>query len=119
MLLGGEDTTANSMAWMMHFMIEHPEVQVRMQTEAAQVVGKTGMLSQPQDAERLSYIEAVAHEAMRLKPVAPIIFLETVEDVVIDGVAIPKRTALISLTMHGGLKETHFAAASEFRPERW
>jgi len=119
MLLGGEDTTANSMAWMMHFMIEHPEAQARMQTEVEQVVGNASMLRQLQDAERLNYIEAVTHEAMRLKPVAPIIFLESIEDVVIGGVAIPKETALMLLTLHGGLQETHFAAADEFRPERW
>jgi cytochrome P450 len=119
MLLGGEDTTANSMAWMMHFMIENPEVQARMQTEADEVAGNAGMLSQLQDADRLNYIEAVTHEAMRLKPVAPIIFLESIEDVVIGGVAVPKETALMLLTLHGGLQETNFAAADEFRPERW
>ena len=62
MLLAGEDTTANTMAWMLHFMIEHPEAPTRMRTEAAQVVGNAGMLSQLQDAERLNYIEALAHK---------------------------------------------------------
>ena len=119
MLLAGEDTTANTMAWMMHFMIEHPEAQARMRTEAAHVVGNAGMLSQLQDAERLNYIEALAHETMRLKPVAPVIFLETIEDVEIGGVAVPRETAVMLLTLHGGLKETHFGAADQFRPERW
>ena len=50
-LLGGEETTANTMAWMMHFMIEHPETQARMRMEAAQLVGKVGMLSQLQDTD--------------------------------------------------------------------
>jgi len=119
MLLAGEDTTANTMAWIMHFMIEHPEAQARMRTEAVQVVGNSGMLSQLQDAEGLNYIEAVAHETMRLKPVAPIIFLESIEDVEIGGVAVPKETALMLLTLHAGLQETHFAAADQFQPERW
>jgi cytochrome P450 len=118
-LLGGEETTANTMAWMMHFMIEDPETQARMRMEVAQVVSKVGMLSQLQDIERLNYIEALAHETMRLKPPAPLIFLETIEDVKIDGVAIPKQTALMMLTLHGGLQETHFTDADQFRPERW
>ena len=109
MLLAGEDTTANTMAWMMHFMIEHPEVQARMQAEAGQVVGDAGMLSQLADAERLNYIEAVTHETMRLKPVAPILFLESNEDVEIGGVAVPKETALLLLTLHGGLQDTTLA----------
>src|SRR5687768_10370354 len=91
MLLAGEDTTANTMAWMTHFMVEHPEAQMRMQAEAAQVVGRAGMLSHLADAERLNYIEAVTHETMRLKPVAPVLFLEPNEDVEIGGVAVPKQ----------------------------
>jgi cytochrome P450 len=118
-LLGGEDTTANTMAWMMHFMIEHPETQARIQAEAVHAVGNAGMLSQFQDTERLDYIEAVAHETMRLKPVAPLIFLETIEDVKLGDVAIPKQTALMLLTLYGGLQETHFGGADQFRPERW
>ena len=119
MLLAGKDTTANSLAWMMHFMIEHPEIQVRMREEAEQVVGRVGMLGQLQDAERLKYIEAVAHETMRLKPVAPILFLETNEDVEVGDVSIPKATPLMLLTLHPALQGAHFATAAQFKPERW
>jgi cytochrome P450 len=34
-------------------------------------------------------------------------------------VAIPKSTALMLLTMHGVLQDAHFAAAAQFKPERW
>ena len=119
MLLAGEDTTANTLAWMMHFMTEHPDVPARMLAEAVRVVGSTGMLNRLEDVAKLTYIDAVAQEAMRLKPVAPIIFLESLEDVEIGGVAIPKGTALFLLTMHAGLQDEHFAGADEFRPQRW
>ena len=119
MLLAGEDTTANTMAWMTHFMVEHPGVQARMQAEAGKIVGSAGMLSQLADADRLNYIEAMTHETMRLKPVAPILFLESNEDVEIGGVAVPKQTALFLLTLHGCMSDTHFGAADQFRPERW
>ena len=119
LLLAGEDTTANTMAWMACFMIEHPEVQARMQAEAREVLGGAGELSQLADAERLPYIEAVTHETMRLKPVAPVLFLESIEDVEIGGVAVPRGTAVFLVTMHGGLQDIHFGAAKQFRPERW
>ena len=119
MLLAGEDTTANSLAWMMHFMIEHPDIQAQMRQEAEQVVGGAGMLGQLQDAERLKYIEAVAHETMRLKPVAPVLFLEPNEDVEVGGVAVPKGTALMLLTSYGVLQDAHFGAAAQFKPQRW
>jgi cytochrome P450 len=104
---------------MIHFMIEHSNVQSRMKAEAREVVGNAGMLSQLADAERLNYIEAVAHEAMRLKPVAPVLFLEPLEDVEIGDVSVPARTAVFLLTLHGGLQDNHFGGAGQFRPERW
>ena len=119
MLLGGEDTTANTMAWMIYFMIEHPETQERMRAEAELATANTGTLSRLQDAERLNYIEAVTHETMRLRPVAPLLSLEAIEDVTIRDVAVPRGTALMLITLYAGLQETNFAAASEFRPERW
>jgi len=39
MLLAGEDTTANTMSWMAHFMSVHPETQAGMQQEADLVLG--------------------------------------------------------------------------------
>ena len=81
-------------------------------------MGNLGMLSQLQDSEQLNYIEALAHKTMRLKQAAPLISLETIEDVTIGGVAIPKHTALMMLTLHAGLQEIHFADADQFRPER-
>lgn len=118
-LLAGEDTTANSMAWMMHFMTEHADIQSRMRTEARTVLGVRQILPEFSDVDRLEYIEAVAHEAMRLKPVVPILFLESIEDVEISGIRVPKQTPVMLLMQHGGLDDTHFGAAGQFRPERW
>lgn len=118
-LLAGEDTTANSLAWMMHFMVERPEIQEEMRREAESVVGRAGLLGQLQDAERLKYIEAVTHETMRLKPVAPVLFLETIEEVDVGDVSLGKGTPLMLLTLHPALRDAHFAAAAQFKPERW
>lgn len=119
MLLGGEDTTANTLAWMTHYMSELPQVQEAMRKEATGVVAETGLLGALEDADRLPYIEAVTHETMRLKPVAPVLFLETIEEVQIGEVALPKQTAVMTLMLHGALQDANFARAAEFRPERW
>jgi cytochrome P450 len=119
MLLGGEDTTANTLAWLQLFMIEHPAAQASMQAEALEVVGPSGMPQTVADAERLRYIEAAVNETMRLKPVAPLLFLETIEDTELAGVAVPKQTAVFLNLMRPGQQDSHFGAAKEFRPERW
>jgi cytochrome P450 len=119
MLLGGEDTTANTLAWMTHFMTEVPEIQNAMHKEVANVVGETGMIRALEDTERLPYIEAVTHETMRLKPVAPVLFLEPIEDVEVGGVSLPKQTAMMTLMLHGAIQDENFGNASTFRPQRW
>ncbi|HEU0200426.1 MAG TPA: cytochrome P450, partial [Burkholderiaceae bacterium] len=119
MLMAGEDTTANTMAWMLHFMAQHPDVQARMQAEADAVLGTAAVLDDIAGAERLAYIEAAAHETMRLKPVAPLLFLEPKEDVQLDGLHVPRGTFLMLLTRPSGLRASGTVGDDAFRPERW
>lgn len=119
MLLAGEDTTAHTMAWVFYFMHLYPEVQQKMRQEADMVLANENTLKSYDHAARLPYIEAVALEAMRLKPVAPVLFHDTLEDVVIEGVQIPKGTGVFVQTHHAAIKEEYFSRPEKFIPERW
>ncbi|MBS0315565.1 MAG: cytochrome P450 [Proteobacteria bacterium] len=118
MLLAGEDTTANTLAWMIHLLHRHPEVLARARAEVLQVAGEPAAFTF--DAmSRLDYLEACAHETMRLKPVAPIIAAEAVHDTVVAGVLVPAGTVVIGLMRRDSLREQYFSDAQAFRPERW
>ncbi len=119
MLLAGEDTTANTLAWVMHFMTEHPDVQRKMQAEADAVLGATTVLDDYHDARKLDYIEAVAHETMRLKPVAPLLGFETNRAVTVGGVQLPPEASVIVLQRPSVLDERNFPQALSFNPDRW
>ena len=119
MLVAGEDTTANTMAWMIYLMTQHPAVHGPMELEADTVLGHARILQHFRDHERLTYVEAMARETMRLKPVAPMLFLETNKSVELGGVRMPAGTALFLLTRQCALQENAFAAATQFKPERW
>ena len=119
MLLAGEDTTANTLAWMMHLMAQHPEVQNKMQAEVDGVTGGTDRAIDYASTDALHYIEAAALEAMRLKPVAPIIGLESNADTVIGGVRVPEGTGVYLLTGHAATMQSNFVDPQAFRPERW
>jgi cytochrome P450 len=119
MLIGGEDSTAATMAWMLHFLTDHPDSQRRVQQELDDVLGPSEILRDFRDAERLTYLEAVSFETMRLKSVFPILFLGANTDVELGGVNIPKGTAIFLLTRKCGMQEHAFTAADQFQPERW
>jgi cytochrome P450 len=120
LLLAGEDTTAHTLTYMVHYLMEHPQVQAAVQEEVDQVLGMIDRPWQdPTTVDRLRYIEAFANEAMRCKPVGGHLFLEPNENVRIQDVFVPKGTPVLALNGLVGTQEANFADASEFRPERW
>lgn len=118
-LLAGEDTTAHTLAWLVYLITEHPEIQHEMQMEVDAVLGKDTIPKDFSAVEKLNYIEAVIHETMRLKSVAPLLFIEPNRDVELAGIPIPKGTCLMLVNRYGALQEKNFTDARQFKPERW
>ncbi|SDR39807.1 Cytochrome P450 [Paraburkholderia fungorum] len=120
-LLAGEDTTANTIAWMTDFMCRYPAVQRRMQDEVDSLLGQAAFVEEFGDTDRLAFLDAVANETMRLKPVAPLLALEGNRDVMIGDVEVPVGTVIMLLMRHSALVDASAAAAGgdSFAPERW
>jgi cytochrome P450 len=119
LLLGGEDTTSNTIAWMLYFMARHPEVQARMQAEADSLLVDSDLPESPEAAQKLSYIGAVAEETLRCSSAAPLLFAESRSDLALGDVAVPKGTSIILLLRFIGLKKDHYHEPALFLPERW
>lgn len=119
LLLAGEDTTANTLVWILHFLSQHPDVFARLRQEADEVLGDQDVLSDIDASGRLRYHDAVITEALRLKPVAPVWPLETCADVIMDDVAVPAGTPLFLLTRAPGLTDFDGTPATQFDPNRW
>lgn len=118
MLLAGEDTTANTLAWMIYLLWKNPEIMARAVAEVRGVCGDMRELSIEHMA-RLDYIEACAHETMRLKPVAPFIGFQALRDSTLGDVTVPVGTLIISVMRHDAVSEEHVRNAAAFSPERW
>ncbi|MBC7603904.1 MAG: cytochrome P450 [Ramlibacter sp.] len=118
MLLAGEDTTANTLAWAIWLLHRHPEALARAQTEARDVMAEGGPVTLDHLA-RLDYIEACMHETMRLRPVAPLIGLQALKDTVAGDVAVPAGTIVMALMRHDSIDDSHVPGAAQFKPERW
>ena len=118
MLLAGEDTTANTVAWMIHLLWRNPAALARARDEVRNVCGDARALT-PEQMARLDYIEACAHETMRLKPVAPQVPLQAIKDVTLGDVQVPAGTVVISLMRRDSVSDAHLPRAASFEPERW
>ena len=118
MLLAGEDTTANTVAWMIDLLWRHPAVLQRATDEVRHVVGDAPQLTMEHMA-RLDFIEACAHETMRLKPVAPQLPLQALHDLTLGDVHVPAGAVVISLLRRDSVSDDHVPRAAAFEPERW
>ncbi|MBC7684804.1 MAG: cytochrome P450 [Bdellovibrionales bacterium] len=118
MLLAGEDTTANTLAWMIHLLWQNPEALAKAVAEVREVCGDARGLTLEHMA-RLDYVEACANETMRLKPVAPFIGFQSLRDSVVGGVAVPAGTMILAVMRHDSISEEHVRNAAAFSPERW
>jgi cytochrome P450 len=118
MLLAGEDTTANTLAWMIHLLKRNPAALARARDEVLRVAPDPAAFT-PEQMGALDYLEACAHETMRLKPVAPALPVQAVRDTTIAGVEVPAETVVFGLMRHDALDAKYFPDPAEFRPERW
>lgn len=119
LLLAGEDTTSNTLAWLLHYLAHEPEVQARLREEADAVLGEAPVAPRYEDVAKLKYAAAVTHEALRLRAPAPLLFLETLHEVEVAGVTLPAGHWVFCLLRHAGLSEQSFGEAARFLPARW
>ncbi|MEZ5648930.1 MAG: cytochrome P450 [Burkholderiaceae bacterium] len=118
MLLAGEDTTANTIAWLIHLLVENPAALARARDEVLAKLGAPPDLAF-EAVRELDYVEACAHEAMRLKPVAPMILAQALRETTVGDVRVPPGTVVFGLMRADAVDEAHVDEAAAFRPERW
>jgi cytochrome P450 len=119
MLLAGEDTTANSLSWCLYFLAQYPEMVQRISEEVDGVFGKTSIEADPEKINSLKFTKACIEEASRLKPVAPILYFEALEQVFVGDFKINKGDSLMLQTAINQNRDINFSDASSFIPHRW
>lgn len=116
--IGGVETTANSMLWLIFNLSRNPAAQKKLLQEIREVV--------PPDQDpcgehikSMSYLKACLKESMRLSPSVPFTSRTLDKDTVLGDYAIPKGTVLM-INIHAlGSNEEHFDDVKQFKPERW
>ena len=119
MLVAGESTTAQTIAWTVHHLLDRPEVVGELRRELGSELGGRAAPPDIDAVSRLAYTSAVAQEVMRLRPVGPAVGLETLRDLVVGDLALPAKTAFMVLVRPPVLDPQRFDAPNDFRPERW
>jgi cytochrome P450 len=129
LLLAGEDTTANTIAWALHLLSLNPDVLKAARTEAIEALsaespttarGTRRVALRDFDSTReLPLIEGIVLESLRLKPVAPLNMFTAIRDTQLLGTRIPARTMVCILKRPPATSESFFPRANDFQPQRW
>jgi cytochrome P450 len=105
LLVAGHETTATALSWAAERLVRHPQVLERLTDEVL--------------AGDEEYVDAVAKETLRLRPVLPIVLRRLAEPMEIGGWSLPAgvRVAPCIYLMHR--REDIYPEPRRFRPERF
>jgi len=118
MLLAGEDTTANTLTWMVYLLQRNVRALGCATDEVRHIIGDATVMTWEQIGA-LDYVEACVHETMRLKPAAPLIAAQAIAEATVADVRVPAQTVIIGVMRHDSMSDRYFANPTVFLPERW
>ncbi|XP_008293064.1 sterol 26-hydroxylase, mitochondrial-like [Stegastes partitus] len=119
LMLGGVDTTSNTLSWALYHLSRDSRVQDVLYGEVNSVCPDK---RQPttDDLSRMPYLKAVIKETLRLYPVVPGNGrFVTENEVIVDNYWFPKKTQFHLCHYSACHDESEFPDAEHFLPERW
>ncbi|CAN4106805.1 unnamed protein product [Withania somnifera] len=120
MLVGSMDTSATAIDWILSELLRQPNILKMLQKELEEKIGLKRMVEES-DLESIEYLDMVIKESFRLHPVAPLLIPhQSIEDCIIDGYFIPKKSRIIVNTYAIGRDPKVWPNnPDEFVPERF
>lgn len=117
LLIGGTETTGNTMTWAFHVLAELPEVEARLHAELDEVLG--GRVPTFDDLPRLDYTWRVLHETLRMYPPAWLLTRTTVRETELAGHRLPEGAIVMYSPYMMGHNPALFPDPEHFDPDRW
>ncbi|KAM5572781.1 flavonoid 3'-monooxygenase CYP75B137 [Rosa sericea] len=119
MVVGGSDTSSNTIEFAMAEMMNKPVVLEKAQKELDAVVGKDSIV-QESHIHKLPYLEAVMKETLRLHPALPLMLPHCPsETCIVGGYTIPKGSKVFVNVWDIHRDPSNWEDPLEFNPERF
>ncbi|XP_050232512.1 premnaspirodiene oxygenase-like [Mercurialis annua] len=119
MFLGGIDSSALTLGWVMSELIKNPKAMHKAQAEVRQIFKEKKIVDEI-DIEKLKYLKLVIKETLRMHPPAPLVPpREASNECQIDGYDIPALSRLFVNVWALGRDPNHWIEPESFIPERF
>uniref|UniRef100_A0AC35ET93 Cytochrome P450 n=1 Tax=Panagrolaimus sp. PS1159 TaxID=55785 RepID=A0AC35ET93_9BILA len=117
--IAGQETTTNTLSWMVIYLMLNPEVQKKVHAELDEVIASDRFVT-VEDKTKLNYINAVIAETQRFCNLVPLnVNHRVVKDVEIKGYRIPANTTILHQISSVLFDERYFPEPTKFKPERF
>jgi cytochrome P450 len=110
LVLAGHETTANTLAWAFERLLRTPDAYDRLREEVR---------ASEQGAAGADYVEATIHEAMRVRPVIPLIGRRVTVPWQLGEFSLPAQTPVLVSILLVHHREDLYPQPYAFRPERF
>ncbi|KAI0498479.1 hypothetical protein KFK09_019366 [Dendrobium nobile] len=117
-MFGGIETVASAIEWAMAELMSCPNERHKVQTEIAEVVGLNRRVEES-DLDKLTYLNYVVKETLRLHPPIPLAPHETADDIILDGRFVSARTRVMINIWAIGRSKSAWKDPDAFRPSRF
>lgn len=119
LLFAGQDTSAATLSWTLHLLSLHPEIQDKVAKEILRETQQEDYMSK-KTISKLTYLDAVIKESMRLYPVAPFVVRKLCREVQVDQKTSLPKGALACVWIYGLHRNPKlWDRPNDFVPERW
>ncbi|ORX86869.1 cytochrome P450 [Basidiobolus meristosporus CBS 931.73] len=120
-LMAGSETTSNSIAFAIMFLLQNPEAMRQLKIEIESTFPTKDSVPTHSATKELPYLNAVIHETMRLMPPAADegFSREAPSDVAFGDYYVPQETTIICSTTHLHYNSHYWANPRAFVPGRW
>ncbi|KAG7943795.1 hypothetical protein I3843_15G062100 [Carya illinoinensis] len=117
-IVGGTDTIMVSLTWALALLLNNHHALRKAQEEMEVHVGK-GRLVTEEDISKLSYLQAIVKEVLRLYPPGPTTAREAIQDCTIGGYHVQKGSLIIVNMWKIQTDPRVWSDPLEFKPERF
>ncbi|XP_041469495.1 cytochrome P450 4V2-like [Lytechinus variegatus] len=115
----GHDTTSSAISWALLLIGQHPEIQARLHDEIDEIFGKSERPVTSDDISKMSYLNCVVKESLRLIPAVPGIGRDIEDDIIVDGKVVPKGTFIFVNIAGIHHDPEQFPDPARFNPDRF